>query len=285
MKPNIIVASHSGYCMGVKRAFAGSFEVSQKYKDVCIFGEMVHNKYALKSLEEKGIAMKKTLEEIVNDPDIKNVIIRAHGIPPEEKRFLQDCDKTVHDFTCPKVRQVQQLTKDLSKEGYTIILFGKSSHPEVKGILGYCTGNYYVIKNYNEAIQLPMEKIEKPVLLSQTTMNSDEFEKICKFLKTINMNIRVENTLCKAPIITQVEALAMAKEVDAMIVVGDKMSANTTTLFEKLDGKVPTWFIETVDEVDISVMAEYKTIGITGGSSTPEWQIKKIKEYIENSVE
>jgi len=284
LKPKIIIASHSGYCMGVKRAFAGSFEVSQKYENVSIFGEMVHNKFALRSLEEKGITMKKTLEEIVNDPTIKNVIIRAHGIPPKEKEFLEDCEKNVHDFTCPKVKQVQQLTKDLSKEGYTIILFGKSAHPEVKGILGYCSGPHFLIKNYHEATQLEMEKIDKPVLLSQTTMNSFEFDKICKFLKTININIRIENTLCNAPIITQDEALKLANDVDGMIVVGDKMSANTTTLFEKLSEKVPTWFIETVKDIDISVFKEYETLGITGGSSTPDWQIVKIIEYLEKSI-
>lgn len=268
--------------MGVKRAFTGSFNISKEYNNICIFGEMVHNRFALKSLSEKGIKIKNNLNEIVKDPNIQGVIIRAHGIPPEDEEIIKNINKKIFDFTCPKVKQVQLLAQKLSNKNHTIILFGKKSHPEVIGILGYCKKPYYVIKDINELNELPFIQIKNPALLSQTTMNSDVFNEICKILKTKLNNLKIFNTLCKAPIRIQEEAIELAEKVDIMIVVGDKLSANTTTLYEKIKNITTCIFAETIEDIKIKKLKNIKTIGITGGSSTPQWQIELIKDYIEN---
>ncbi|MCK4797035.1 MAG: 4-hydroxy-3-methylbut-2-enyl diphosphate reductase, partial [Spirochaetes bacterium] len=241
------------------------------------------NRFALNSLSEKGIFLRNNLRNIINDQNINSVIIRAHGIPPDEENLLKKSNKNIFDFTCPKVKQVQLLANKLSNTEHTIILFGKSSHPEVIGILGYCKKPYYVIKNIEQAYKLPLNKIKKPALISQTTMNSIIFSDICDFLKTKLKNIEIHNTLCNAPIRIQQAAIELSKKMDAIIVVGDKMSANTTTLYEKIKKNTTCWFIETVDDLNLKELNKYKAIGITGGSSTPQWQIESIKKYIEEN--
>jgi 4-hydroxy-3-methylbut-2-en-1-yl diphosphate reductase len=280
----IIISKNSGYCMGVKRAFSGAENLSLNNKNICIYGEMVHNKIALDSLYKRNIILKKNLNEILSDNKIENVIIRAHGIPPNDELILKKSGKSIFDFTCPKVKQVQLLAERYSETGHDIILFGKKDHPEVIGIAGYSKSKCYVIKNIKDAEMLTFSKIKSPLLISQTTMNSVIFNNICFFLKEIFPNIKIINTLCKAPVKIQENALNLAKKVEAMIVVGDKMSANTATLFEKVKIIVKTWLIEDIHELNIEELESYNKIGITGGSSTPLWQIENIKSFLEKNL-
>jgi 4-hydroxy-3-methylbut-2-en-1-yl diphosphate reductase len=280
----IIISKHSGYCMGVKRAFSGAENSALKNDNICIYGEMVHNKIALQSLYDKNITIKYSLNDIINDKTIKNVIIRAHGIPPYEEKILRENGKNIFDFTCPKVKQVQLLAENYSSKGHDIILFGKKDHPEVIGIAGYSKSNNFIIKNISDAESLPFLKIKNPVLISQTTMNSATFGEICTYLLKKLPDIKIINTLCNAPIKIQENAVSLAKKSDAMIIVGDKMSANTATLFEKIKGITDAYFIERMDELDIKALKLYNTIGIAGGSSTPLWQIEKIKSFLEKNL-
>lgn len=280
----IIISKKSGYCMGVKRAFSNSLEVSKNYKNIVIFGEMVHNRFALNSLTERGIIIENDLNKIINNKNLTNVIIRAHGIPPVQEELLLKNNKKIFDFTCPIVKQVQLLAKKLSEQGYEIIITGKVSHPEVIGITGYCTNKYYVVKDINDVKKIDIKNIKKLALISQTTMNSDKFNEILNYLKAERSDIKYHNTLCNLPLKIQEESINLAKKVDLMIVVGDKMSANTTTLYDKLKNITDTIFIETKEELDIDNIRNYKTIGITGGSSTPDWQMNEIKDYIEKKV-
>ncbi len=277
----IIISKYAGYCMGVKRAFLRSFKAAENHSDLRIYGEMVHNRFALKSLEEKGIILVKNLDQILSDDKIKCVIVRAHGIHPEEEKKLQKSGKTVFDFTCPKVKQVQLLAQKLSDESHTIILFGKATHPEVMGITGYCRNPYYIIKNIEEIDSIPPDT-DNPALLSQTTMNSDTFLAVCEKLKGKFGDIKIFTSLCSLPVRIQENAVNLAKQVDAMIVVGDKMSANTATLFEKIRKISSAFFVETIDDIDVNEIKKYKRIGITGGSSTPDWQMTEIRKYLEN---
>jgi 4-hydroxy-3-methylbut-2-enyl diphosphate reductase len=115
-------------------------------------------------------------------------------------------------------------------------------------------------------------------------MNSDEFLKIGEKLKKKFSNLKIFNTLCISPVKTQDEAVRLAGIVDLMIIVGDKMSANNNTLFEKVKNVITAMFIETADELDIYEIGKYEKIGISGGSSTPDWQIEKIKSHLENGL-
>jgi len=278
----VLISKNAGYCMGVKRAFNNSFDITKKHKKICVFGEMVHNRFALKSITEKGIIIESDLDAIIKNKDIENVIIRAHGIPPHQEETLLKNNKKIFDFTCPIVKQVQLLAKKLSDKGYTVIISGKETHPEVIGITGYCENNYFVVKSLEEAKKLPLEKIKKPALISQTTMNSNVFYEILEYFKSKGNDLVYHNTLCNLPLKIQENAINLAEKVDLMIVVGDKLSANTTTLYDKLKQVKTSIFVETINDIDKNEIKKFKKIGITGGSSTPDWQMEEIKKWIEN---
>lgn len=280
----IIVSKKAGYCMGVNRAFKNALEISKKMKNICIYGEMVHNRFALQELTDKGIVIKNDINEIINDEKIINVIIRAHGISPEEEMLLKSKNKNIFDYTCPIVKQVQLLAKKLSDNKHEIIITGKDSHPEVIGIKGYCTGPVYIVKDMEQAEKLPFNLIKNPALISQTTMNSYIFNDILNFLKTKMNNLIFHNTLCNSPIKIQDEAIKLAKTVNYMLVIGDKLSSNTTTLYNKLKEIVKCSFVEEIKDINIDDLKNLNKIGLTGGSSTPQWQIENVKNYLEKNL-
>lgn len=281
---NIYISQNAGYCMGVKNAFLKSFKLAESINNLCVYGEMVHNRFALEELVNSGVQMKKTIKELITSRECKNVIIRAHGISPEEENILISHGKNIYDMTCPIVKKVQLLAQKYSSEGHTIIIFGKKNHPEVIGIKGYCENNNYTIKTLEEVNELRREKIINPVLISQTTMNSNLFEKVVSEIKKIFSKIIIINTLCNAPIKMQEEAFKLSQKMNAMLIVGDKMSANTNTLFEKIKEICPTWFIEKSEDLDLEQLKKYKNIGIAGGASTPTSQIDLIKNYLQNNL-
>jgi (E)-4-hydroxy-3-methyl-but-2-enyl pyrophosphate reductase len=282
MSVNVIISKNSGYCMGVKNAFIRSYEIASKFSNTVLYGEMVHNKVALDTLYKKGIIIKNDLNDIISDPEIRNVIIRAHGIPPDEEKILIDSGKNIFDLTCPIVKKVQILSQKLSVFGYKIIIFGKENHPEVIGIRGYCKNGNYVINDPVNIDKIPFDKDDKTALISQTTMNSDDFESISLLIKKRFPLIEIHNTLCNSPVTAQMEAVKTAKEVELMIIVGDKMSANNITLYDKVRKYVRTVMVERKEDLDISGLVKYSKIGIAGGSSTPDWLLEEIKKMIED---
>lgn len=280
MSVKIKICKNSGYCMGVKNAFVKSYQIAESYTNVCMFGEIVHNRFAIKKLLDKGIILKNDLKDIINDNNIKNIIIRAHGVPPEQEKILKESDKNIFDLTCPKVKKVQLLAKELTDNGYSIIILGKQNHPEIIGICGYCNNNYNVIRNIEEFKQLNIDSNKKYAFIAQTTSDPIIFDEIANYIKENYNNIKIKNTLCKSPILIQEETIKLAKEVNIMLVIGDKMSANTTTLFNLSSKYTETYFVETIDDIK-NIDFSNKIIGITGGSSTPWWQIEEINIYLE----
>ncbi len=280
MIEEIIISENSGYCMGVKKAFEKTIALTDKYDSICIYGEMVHNRFALNSLKKYNIIKEDNLDSIISNNVVKTVIIRAHGVPPSVELQLKNAGKTVFDFTCPKVKKVQLLAGKLSKDGYFVIIFGKPTHPEVVGILGYCSNNSMVVTSMDNIDFTILNNHKKVALISQTTMNSIKFNDLSLLLKTQVNGIQIFDTLCRSPIKMQESALSLAKKTDLMIVVGDRMSANTTTLYEKIKSVTEAVFIEDVNELDIEKVISYKKIGISGGSSTPPEQINEVVAYL-----
>ncbi|HOV13673.1 MAG TPA: 4-hydroxy-3-methylbut-2-enyl diphosphate reductase [Spirochaetota bacterium] len=279
IESNIIIAKDSGFCFGVKNAFEKTISLTNTAKNICIYGEMVHNKYALNNLYNKGVIEKEDINEIINDDRIDIVVIRAHGVSPKEEQILRESNKQIVDLTCPKVKNIQLLAKKLADDNYFILIYGKENHPEVIGIKGYCEDKNLVIKEKSDIDKIA-NNIKKIALISQTTMNSDKFHSISVFIKQKMPNIDIYDTLCKAPINKQNEAIALSKSVDCMIVVGDRLSSNTVTLFEKLKEVIPSFFIEKIEDIDIEKIKNYDKIGISGGSSTSYEQLEQIKNYL-----
>lgn len=277
---DIIVAENAGFCMGVKNAFDKAIEIAKLYPNTVILGDIVHNRFAVNKIAENGLQVAENINDIAENPDIKNVIVRAHGITPQTYRFLENTGKKIFDLTCPIVKKVQLLTKQLSQEGHDIVIFGKKDHPEVLGISGYCNTNFIIISSDSEA-ELLSKQLKSPVLISQTTMNKEHFKRIQNILQTNYPDLTVHNTLCRNPQRTQESALKLAEKVDLVIVIGDKKSSNTHSLYERIRTKVSTLFIEDCNEIT-SIDESVKSVGLTAGCSTPNFQIeaviKKLRE-------
>ncbi len=277
---DIIVAENAGFCMGVKNAFDKAIEIAKLYPNTVILGDIVHNRFAVNKIAENGLQVAENINDIAENPDIKNVIVRAHGITPQTYQFLENTGKKIFDLTCPIVKKVQLLTKQLSQDGHDIVIFGKKDHPEVLGISGYCNTNFIIISSDSEA-ELLSKQLKSPVLISQTTMNKEHFKRIQNILQTNYPDLTVHNTLCRNPQRTQESALKLAEKVDLVIVIGDKKSSNTHSLYERIRTKVSTLFIEDCNEIT-SIDESVKSIGLTAGCSTPNFQIevviKKLRE-------
>ena len=277
---DIQIAESAGFCMGVKNAFNKALDIAKDYPQTVILGDIVHNRFAVDEIAKSGLNVVEDIYEILNNPDIKNVIIRAHGITPQTYNLLEENGKRVFDLTCPIVKKVQLLTKQLSNEGHDIIIFGKKDHPEVLGICGYCSTNFIIISSDEEAKSLTVP-LKSPVLISQTTMNKDSFCKIQEILYANYPMLKVHNTLCKNPQRTQDAALKLANQVDLMVVIGDKKSSNTHSLYERIRTKVSTLFIEDCSEI-ISIDKSVKLIGLTAGCSTPNFQIESVVKKLQD---
>ena len=281
-KYEIMVSKNAGFCMGVKRAFTKSIVLSKKYDNLFTYGDLIHNRFALDELYKNNIKSIKDIDEILTD-NKKNIIIRAHGVSLKEEEIIKK-NRNLFDLTCPIVKNVQKLAERLTREQLFILIYGKDKHPEIIGIKGYCENNNLVFENINELDNLDNKKLKdkKLALISQTTMNNIKFEDIALKLKERYQNIYIYNTLCKHPIKNQEKSLELAKNSDIMVIVGDKNSSNTKTLYDKIAAVSKTIFAETDEDLIefLEDLKKSKKIGVTAGSSTPISQIEKIERAI-----
>ena len=263
----IKIAKTAGFCMGVKRAIEIALDAAKnKPSPIFTLGPLIHNDQAVKMLLQKGIKVIEKDEE----PKEGTLVIRAHGIPPEVRRRFENKGLEIVDATCPHVVCAQHIVKKYAALSYNIVICGDRDHAEVQGLLGHCQRGV-VIKSMEEAKKI---KQAGPIcLLAQTTFNEILYEEIVKILKAkIEGELIVCRTICSSTSVRQAEARQIAKEVEAMIVVGGRHSANTCRLAEtsKAEGAL-TFHIETAKELDKELLAGNMRIGITAGASTPSW--------------
>jgi len=272
----IITAKFIGFCPGVKRAWSLAEKTIQgKPNSVYILGELIHNKQAIEKLEKWGIKTINSLEEIKG----KGVMmIRAHGEPPQTFQKLKNLKLKVVDTTCPSVARVQKLANQLEKEGYQVIVCGEKDHPEAIATIGY-TKRGLIVGSVEEAKRIPSGK--RIGIVSQTTFSPVIFKEICQLLKKKSADFKSLGTICNITQMAQKEAQKMAKKADIMIVVGGKHSSNTKRLAEVCREIVPTYHIETAQELKKSWFKKAKNVGLTAGASTPDWIIKEVKIKLE----
>ena len=222
----ILVAKHAGFCMGVRRAVVEAMKAAQTQNDIVTIGELVHNPEVIRKLEESGIRAV-TLPSEVNG---HAAIIRSHGVAPDIYRELDARGLKTIDLTCPFVQRLHNIVAKYSETGKTVILVGRSDHPEVVGTLGWCRGDVYTVYNIAEAEALP--QLNEALAVSQTTFPHEAWEAILPVLGRKVQTLTVEDTICTATVLRQAEAKQLASRVDAMLVVGGLESANTRKLFE-----------------------------------------------------
>ncbi|MEZ3434428.1 MAG: 4-hydroxy-3-methylbut-2-enyl diphosphate reductase [Lachnospiraceae bacterium] len=277
------LAKTAGFCFGVKRAVDTVYEQVKEHKGekIYTFGPIIHNEEVIKDLEKQGVAVLNSLQEL---EEFKEgiVIIRSHGVAKRVCDILEDNGISYVDATCPFVKKIHNIVHEESSKGSHIVIIGNSAHPEVEGIRGWTGENVTVIQNEDEAKDFQIEnENQKVCIVSQTTFNYNKFKDLVEIISEKRYDIIVLNTICNATKERQEEARRIARRAGAMIVIGDRRSSNTQKLFEICrNACADTYYIQTLDDLDMNQLRSVETVGITAGASTP----KNIIEEVQNNV-
>lgn len=278
----VTLAKSAGFCFGVKRAVEMVYKEAETGKKVYTLGPIIHNEQVVQDLEQKGVRVIDTPEELSKAEDA-TVIIRSHGISADVYHQLEDKKVRIVDATCPFVSKIHRIVEKKYQEGSCIVIVGNANHPEVEGINGWCNGAATVIGSVSEAENYSQEPARKLCVVAQTTFNYKKFEDIVDILLKKSYDILVMNTICNATEERQTEAAAIAGDSDAMIVIGGKHSSNTQKLYEICKNVCPdTHFIQTLDDLDLKQFQSFRSVGITAGASTPNTIIKEVQSYVRN---
>lgn len=275
----VILADFSGFCFGVKKAINIAFDEVKKNKGDANFslGPVIHNPQVVKSLEEEGLRVVEDLTEI-GAPG--NLIIRSHGVPEKIYRLAEEKQLNIIDTTCPFVRRIQKIVKEYYEKGYQIAIIGDSQHPEVIGINGWCNDTAIILEKKSDLDKIDGSK--RLCVVVQTTMSLTIYKMLVDELKNNVKNIEVFDTICHATKQRQDAARKLAKEVDAMIVIGGNNSSNTQKLAAVCKEERPssTFHIEGPDELQMERLKGYDVVGVTAGASTPIWVINEVVERL-----
>lgn len=276
----IIVAKTAGFCFGVKRAVDLALEHSSKSShEIFTLGPLIHNNQTIEMLKQRKVL---PLDE-QNTPDKPStLLIRAHGVPPDTQKKYSDQGHEIIDGTCPKVKTVHKVIERYRAQGYTIVITGDEGHAEVIGLLGYAGDAGHLIQTESDVDKLP--DFDKVCLVSQTTFDRNLFEQISLKIKNRfgDERVVVKKTICAATDQRQGEIENLAQQVDALLVVGSKTSANTKRLAQiAMDKGIPTQLVETENDIKWEPLSKCKTIGISAGASTPNWMIKRVTDYVQ----
>lgn len=281
MPKDIKLAKNAGFCYGVKRAVetAKKLKAENPDKNVFVLGELIHNTQVIRELEALGI---KTLTDIPEKGE-GICVIRSHGESPEVIEKIKQAGFEPVDLTCPDVKKVQQKAVELAKDGYYVVIVGKSEHPEVIGIRANAamfTDKVVVASSVDKLknIEQDLKSHKKIGVVVQTTQRITTLTPIVEYLTSIAKELHVENTICASTSKRQAEAKELAQNSDLMIVVGSKKSANTTHLAEILKGITTTIHIENDEELKNygDLVQKSEKISITAGASTPQEVIEKV---------
>ena len=277
----VIKAKTAGFCFGVKRAVDTVYEQA----DTCggpiyTYGPIIHNEEVVKDLESRGVSVIRSEEELERITE-GTVIIRSHGVEKRICERLLGKGIRIVDATCPFVKKIHNIVEKESAEGKYILIIGNPDHPEVAGIRGWAGSDVSVIQNAGDIEKVDFSKNKKICVVSQTTFNYNKFQDLVEIIKKKSYDISVLNTICNATKERQTEARSIAESVDAMIVIGDKHSSNTQKLYEICRNACNnTYYIQTLDDLDLNQLGSVETVGITAGASTPN----NIIEEVQNNV-
>lgn len=272
---NVTIAEACGFCYGVRRAVDMAAHADTGTKTL---GPIIHNPQVVSRLAAQGIEPVDSLDDI--QPG-ETVLIRSHGVGPAVYAEAEKKGLHIVDATCPHVKKAQQDAKKIVEQGKKLIIIGEKAHPEVISISQWGANRVIIIDREKEAEEiLPADSLGVVV---QTTFSQEQFKRIAAVLQTKTKNLDVHMTICTATQQRQNAAIALAKTVDAMIVVGGKNSANTRRLAQvcKEQG-CPTYHVETAAELQMAAFRGMNHIGITAGASTPDWIIQEVVEIMEN---
>ncbi len=276
---NITLAENAGFCFGVNKAVETINGLVEKTdRKIYTLGPVIHNKQQNDELRKKGVEIINNLEQ-ATQPGF--IVIRAHGVTPEQYDLIKGKGLELVDLTCPYVRKVQMLVRDMQRDGYNIIIVGDKNHPEVIGIKGWSNNTAYVVNEKSDVDEIP-DKDSKVCVVAQTTITFDKWLEIIEYIDKLFKKALKFDTICNATSKRQKEGFEIAANVDMMLVIGSQDSSNTQKLYEMCKSSCAnTYKVETVKDLPFIDTSKIKNIGITAGASTPSWVIKEVVDRME----
>lgn len=273
----VVVAKDAGYCYGVERALRITLKATKESpKPIFTLGPIIHNPQVVESLKTKGVVPVRILGEAENG----TIIIRSHGIDPKIAQEAKEKGLKVIDATCPIVKKAQHCAQQLIEEGYDLVIVGERKHPEVEGIVAYARNHALIVEQPSDLANFPHNK--RVGVIVQTTQPFEKLLLVVNKLLPISKEVKIFNTICDATTARQEAARKLSKEVDIMVVVGGKNSANTTRLAEICrDENTTTYHVETAEEIDPKWFSHSATVGVTAGASTPDWLLEEVVRKLE----
>ncbi len=276
----VILAKSAGFCFGVKRAVEKVYEQTGSEKKIYTYGPIIHNEEVVKDLEEKGVSVIETQEDLEKLTE-GTVVIRSHGVPKKIYDLIDEKGLECVDATCPFVKRIHNIVAKESEKGSRIVIIGNSGHPEVEGIMGWSKTPATVVESACEAENFVHDGNSEMCIVSQTTFNYNKFKELVEIFQKKGYNVNVVNTICNATEERQTEAGEIASKVDVMIIIGGKHSSNTRKLYEICSEKCPsTYFIQTLEDLHLELPEDAATVGITAGASTPNNIIEEVQNYV-----
>ena len=283
---HVILAKSAGFCFGVKRAVETVYREAQKGgQPIYTYGPIIHNEEVVADLEQKGVAVVHSVDELGENPK-GTVIIRSHGVEKKIYDEIRALGFEIVDATCPFVLKIHRLVDQYSRDGYHVVIIGNDTHPEVEGIKGWSVPEQTtVIGNREDAEKFSISSEKKVCIVSQTTFNYNKFQELVEIMTKKGYDITVLNTICNATEERQTEAEQIAREADAMIVIGGRASSNTQKLFEICKKECEnTYYIQTMKDLDLSRLKSTDNVGITAGASTPNNIIEEVQKNVRNEL-
>jgi 4-hydroxy-3-methylbut-2-enyl diphosphate reductase len=285
-KLKILLSAPRGFCAGVERAIEIVEKSIKKYgAPVYVRHEIVHNKYVVDDLKNKGAIFVEELEEI--EDKTRPVIFSAHGVPKEIPENAKNFNMTYVDATCPLVSKVHREAENLNKAGYHLILIGHQNHPEVIGTMGQLPkGSIDLIQNEDEARKYQFKNDKKISYVTQTTLSVDDTKDIIGILKDKFPEIKepAKEDICYATTNRQMAVKNIAKKCDLFFVIGSRNSSNSVRLVEvaKKSGCSNSQLIHSESKIPFDLIEKSYTVGISSGASAPEILVDNFINELKN---
>lgn len=274
----IRTAESAGFCFGVERAVNLVYEEVENDKKVYTYGPIIHNEEVVRDLDEKGVSVINNIDEIHN-AEAGTIVIRSHGVGKDIQKKMEQSGCQIIDATCPYVKKIHRIVSKESNDGRVIVIIGNPKHPEVQGIKGWCKNDVFIIENKEDAENLCIPEDSRVCIVSQTTFNYKKFEELVEIISKKRYDILALNTICNATEKRQKESRELAKISDAMVVIGGEHSSNTQKLYEICKNECKnTYYIQTVEDLNLAEFKSFQKVGITAGASTPNKIIKEVQK-------
>ena len=285
----VIRAKSSGFCWGVERAIQVAREQADGGKrTVYTDGPLIHNNQMMTALGKEGVRevgdyqSSSAIELADEEREDSVVVVRAHGISPERRKYLKNLDMPFKDATCPDVGIIAGKVRMHAEKGYDVVIFGDPKHPEVIGLMGYAGDKGHAVQTCEDIDALP-EFTSGVAMVSQSTMFTHEFKELTALLGSMYPDLIVFDTICGATKERQSDLRQLVEDgAEAIVVIGGHHSANTRKLAKLAQSHDrPTFHVETAEELNADALGGFETVGVTAGASTPEFIIDAVCRKLE----